>query len=265
MFAHPNFKRDDRALLELITRKAALREKKRSKADVIKDLQQREFEQQAQMLQLEARNHELLHKAAMLDAENKNLKALLQTLKVQAGLGSAGGFDEKRFQAVLLDHQHLLNIQHHQEQQRQQQQIQPHPFFQPHHLPHFPSSSHDDDFFNKSQHHDPDVYGESEHHVPHHQTHHPQAHHQLQHFHSAFFSQGGTNPNSPIHTMDTLHDIMTPMGSTTSSPEPTTASSNDASPHHSGSSLENARLELHEMEIGGSESRHHVQQQLAHG
>jgi len=81
VFAHPNFKRDDRVLLESITRKAAMREKKKSKADVIKELQQREVEQRSRLIQLEARHHELMQRTMMLDAENRNLKNMFQTLK----------------------------------------------------------------------------------------------------------------------------------------------------------------------------------------
>ena len=80
MFAHPNFKRDDRALLESITRKAAMREKKKSKADVIKDLQQREAEQRSRMMQLEARHHELMQRTLMLDSENRSLRQMFQAL-----------------------------------------------------------------------------------------------------------------------------------------------------------------------------------------
>jgi hypothetical protein len=223
VFAHPHFKRDDRILLESITRKAALREKKRSKADVIKELQEREYEQQNRMLQLEARHHELMQRTVMLDAENKSLKAMFQTIKTSTTPGGNPLLDEKRLQLIEQQQHH-----HHYVQQQQQQQHFSHPHLQHNH------QDQDDDFFPKSASVSPTVMYEHHHH-PHHGH--------------LIFSQGN-NPNSPIsgNMMDGLHVdiVMSPMDSS-ASPEPTSSSSHEASP--------SARMDLCDMDLGGEDSR----------
>ena len=229
-FAHPNFKRDDRALLESITRKAAMREKKRSKSDVIKELQQREFEQQARMMQLESRHHELMQKTVLLDAENKHLKTVVQNLRSTTTATSST--DLKRPSSSLDNHIHPP----------------------PHHLlQHHESSRDEDDFFKSAS---PVVLFEQHHHqLLHHPTHY-QPYQQQCHSHlmNGMFAHFNNHSASPT-PLDGLHHpsamdssnlhvnmdiMMSPMNSSSS---PTPSSSNGTSP------IETTRVELHDMDL----------------
>ena len=218
-----------------------MREKKRSKSDVIKDLQQREFEQQARMMQLETRHHELLQKTVMLDAENKNLKAVLQNMK------TVGGGQHANMNFVSGGNQHS-------ELKRPSSPLDNHIHPIPHHLLQHHHSSHDeDDFFTSAS---PVVMFE---HQQQHQQHphHPPPQYNQHHSHliNSMFAHFSNNTGSPLPTLDGLHHhgggghgidslhmdiMMSPMDSSSS---PTPSSSNGTSP------AETTRVELHDMDL----------------
>lgn len=68
-------------MLSTITRKTAVCVKKKSKGEIIRELQQQLTEQRAQMQQLEMHRLELAKQVMALDAENKQLKSTIEALR----------------------------------------------------------------------------------------------------------------------------------------------------------------------------------------
>jgi hypothetical protein len=81
VFAHPHFRRDDSSLLETITRKTAVCVKKKSKGDIISELQMKNEEQQMQLQQMEMHHLEMFQRIMALEAENKQLRSHLDTMR----------------------------------------------------------------------------------------------------------------------------------------------------------------------------------------
>jgi hypothetical protein len=81
VFAHPHFKRDDASLLETITRKTAVCVKKKSKGDIIRELQHKNDDQHAQLSRMEMQHLEMFQRLMGLEAENKQLRNHLETMR----------------------------------------------------------------------------------------------------------------------------------------------------------------------------------------
>jgi len=81
VFAHPHFKRDDSSLLETITRKTAICVKKKSKGEIIRELQQKNEEQQHQLQQMEMHHLEMFQRIMSLEAENKQLRSHMEAMR----------------------------------------------------------------------------------------------------------------------------------------------------------------------------------------